>query len=113
METINVEENFFKKNFFTPSRNSFSGYSFFHLTDIPACENSFSVKWKRFFNEFFIPASGNRKSIFLFRAMLKLFKFGGGNFCLCKLIFWLVELIFPIFQILLVKAIFRLVETYF
>ena len=52
-----------------------------------------------FFNEFFIPASGNRKSIFfLFRALLKLLKFGGGNSCLWKLIFWLVELIFSHFS---------------
>ena len=33
------------------------------------------------------------RSIFLFRAMLKLLKFGGGNSCLWKLIFWLLELI--------------------
>ena len=94
----NVEDNFFKKNFFTPSRNSFPGYSFFHLTDIPACENSFSVKWKRFINELFIPASGNRKSFFLFRALLQLLKFGGGNSCFQKLTFWLVELIFSHFS---------------
>ena len=68
--------------------------SFSHLSDIPGCENSFSVKWKCFFNEFFIPASGNGKSIFLFRVFLKLLKFGGGNSCLWKLIFWLVVLIF-------------------
>ena len=38
------------------------------------------------------------KSIFLFRALLKLLKFGGGNFCLWKLIFWLGELIFFLFS---------------
>ena len=38
------------------------------------------------------------KSIFLFRALLKLLKFEGGNFCLWKLIFWLVELIFSLFS---------------
>ena len=38
------------------------------------------------------------KSIFLFRALLKLLKFEGGNFCLWKLIFWLVELIFSHFS---------------
>ena len=69
-------------------------FSFFHLSDIPGCENSFSVKWKHFFYQFFNPASENGKSIFLFRAMLKLLKFGGGNSCLWKLIFWLAELIF-------------------
>ena len=68
--------------------------SFFHLSDIPCCENSFSVKSKCFFNEFFIPASGNGKSVFLFRALLKLLKFGAGNSCSWKLIFWIVELIF-------------------
>ena len=57
-----------------------------------AVKTVFSVKWKRFFNEFFIPASRNGKSIFLFRALLKLLKFEGGNSCLWKLIFWLVEL---------------------
>ena len=88
--------------------------SFFHYLDIPGLENSFSVNWKRIFNEFFIPASDKTnflsggKSIFLFRALLKLLKFGGVNFCLWKLIFWLAELIFPICQmLLLVKAIFR------
>ena len=35
---------------------------------------------------------------FLFRAFLKLLKFGGGNSCLRKLIFWLVELIFSHFS---------------
>ena len=38
------------------------------------------------------------KSIFLFRVLLKLLKFGGGNSCLWKLIFWLVELIFSHFS---------------
>ena len=48
-----------------------------------------------FFSEFFILASGNGKSIFLFRALLKLLKFGGGNSCLWKpMIFSLVEFIF-------------------
>ena len=73
--------------------------SFFHWSDIPGCENSFSGKWKRFFNEFFLSASGNQFSVkwkeyFLFRALQKLLKFGGGNSCLSKLIFWLVEFIF-------------------
>ena len=72
--------------------------SFFHFSDIPGCENSFSVKWKHFFNEFFIPASGNGKSAFLVRALLKLLKFGGDNSCLWKQIFWLVELIFSHFS---------------
>ena len=104
----------FKKTSLLPSRSSFSGYSFFHLTDIPACEKSFSVKWKRFFNEFFILASGNRKSILVFRDLLKLLKFGGGNSCLRKLFSGQQNLFFPISQILLlVKAMFRLVETYF
>ena len=35
---------------------------------------------------------------FLFRAFLKLLKFGSGNSCLRKLIFWLVELIFSHFS---------------
>ena len=63
--------------------------SFFCLSDIPDCENSFSVKWKRFFNKFFVRlvetnflSSG--KSIFLFRALLKLLKFGGWQFLLVK-----------------------------
>ena len=47
-----------------------------------------------FFYEFFNPASENGKIIFLFRALLKLLKFRGGNSCLWKLFFWLVELIF-------------------
>ena len=72
--------------------------SFFHLSDIPGCEKSFSVKWKRFFNEFVILANGNGKSIFSFRALFKLLKFGCGNFCLWKLIFWLVEHIFSHFS---------------
>ena len=38
------------------------------------------------------------KSIFLFRALLKLLKFGCGNSCMWKLIFWLVELIFSHFS---------------
>ena len=78
-----MEENFFKKNFFTPSRNSFSGYTFFHLTDISPCENSFSVKLKRFFNEFFILASENRKSIFLVEA----FEIRGWQFQLAETAF--------------------------
>ena len=40
----------------------------------------------------------NRKSIFLFRALLKLLKFRCGNSCLWKLIFWLIELIFSHFS---------------
>ena len=80
--------------------------SFFDLSDIPGCENSFSVRGKRFFNEFFIPASGNGKSIFLFSALLKLLKFGGGESCFWKLILWLVKLIFPISQILLLVKLF-------
>ena len=44
----NVEDSFFKKNLFTSSRNNFFDYSFFHFIDIPASENSFSVKWERF-----------------------------------------------------------------
>ena len=88
--------------------------SFFYLSDIPGSENSFSVKWKRSFNEFFIPASRNRKSIFLFRALVKLLKFEGGNSCFWKLIFWLVELIFSHFSDTpSSEAILRLVETYF
>ena len=89
------------KNFFAPNRSCFSGYwkrVFFYLSDIPGCENSFSVKWKRFLNEFFIPASGNGKSISLFRVLLKLLKFVGASFCLWKLIFWLAELIFSHFS---------------
>ena len=35
---------------------------FFHLLDIPGSENSFSQR-KRFFNEFFSPASGNKFSV--------------------------------------------------
>ena len=100
METIIAKRGgqFFKRNF-TPRKNSFSGYSFFHLTDIPACENSFSVKWKRFFltNSSFQLVETERV-FFLFRALLKLLKFGGGNSCLRKLIFWLVELIFSHFS---------------
>ena len=38
------------------------------------------------------------KSIFLFRAFLKLLKFGDGNSCIWKLIFWLVGLIFSHFS---------------
>ena len=38
------------------------------------------------------------KSIFLFRALLKLLKFGGDNSCLWKLIFCLVVLIFSHFS---------------
>ena len=40
----------------------------------------------------------SEKSIFLFRAFLKLLKFGVDNSCLWKLIFWLVELIFSHFS---------------
>ena len=36
---------------------------FSQLSDIPSSENSFSIKWKCFFNEFFIPASGNEFSV--------------------------------------------------
>ena len=48
----------------------------FPFTRHPGCENSFSFKRKCLFNEFFIPASGNEKTIFFFRALLKLLKFG-------------------------------------
>ena len=41
-------------------------------------------------------SSGNNN--FLFRALLKLLKFGGSNSCLWKLIFWLGELIFSHFS---------------
>ena len=101
-----------KKLFFCLVKNSF-----FYYSDIPRCENSFSVKWKRIFlmNSSFrlvktdFMSSG--KSIFLFRALLKLLKFGGVTSCLWKLIFQLVELIFPICQILLLgKAIFFLFQ---
>ena len=68
---------------------------FFLLSYIPGCENSFFVKWKHFLYEFFNLAGDNGKSIFLFKALLKLLKVGGGvSSCLWKLIFWLVELIF-------------------
>ena len=40
----------------------------------------------------------SEKSIFLFRAFLKVLKFRGDNSCLWKLIFWLVELIFSHFS---------------
>ena len=40
----------------------------------------------------------SRKSIFLFRALLKLLKFVGGNSCLQKLILWLLELTFSHFS---------------
>ena len=80
METIIAKRGgqFFKRNF-TPRKNSFSGYSFFHLTGIPACENSFSVKWKRFFNESSFRLVETERVFFLLRALLKLLKFGGGN----------------------------------
>ena len=53
---------------------------FSHLSDIPGSGGSFSLKWKRFLNQFFIPACGNkflssRNSIVLFRALLKILKF--------------------------------------
>ena len=92
----NVKTNFFKKKlcsqqelFFRLVKNSS-----FHLTDIPGCENSFSVKWKRFFNEFFIPGSRNGKSIFLFRDLLKFLKIGSCNFFFWELLLWPAELIF-------------------
>ena len=90
---------------------------FFHLSDIRDYEKSFFRQMEMFFlkNASFrlvqtdILSSG--KSTFLFKALLKLLKFVGGNSCLWKLIFWLY---FSHFQILpLVKAIFRLVEKYF
>ena len=77
--------------------------SFSHLPDIPGCENSFSVSGNVFLTnssfrlvETDIRSSG--KSIFLFRALLKLLKFGCGNSWMWKLIFWLVELIFSHFS---------------
>ena len=101
-----------KKLFFCLVKNSF-----FYYSDIPRCENSFSVKWKRIFltNSSFrlvkMDFMSSGKSIFLFRALLKLLKFGGVTSCLWKLIFQLVELIFPICQILLLgKAIFFLFQ---
>ena len=90
---------------------------FFHLSDIRDYDKSFFRQMEMFFlkNASFrlvqtdILSSG--KSTFLFKALLKLLKFVGGNSCLWKLIFWLY---FSHFQILpLVKAIFRLVEKYF
>ena len=43
-----------------------------------AVKTVFQSSGNVFFNEFFIPASGN--SILLFRALLKFLKFGGSNF---------------------------------
>ena len=45
---------------------------------------------------------------FLFRAWLKLLKFEGGNSCLWKLIFWLVEL-FPC----PVETVFSYLQSFF
>ena len=87
----------------------------------------YSWLWKQFFRQvekYFLTNSSFRlvetdflsggKTIFLFRAMLKLLKLGGGNSYMWKLIFWLVKFFFLVSQILLlVKAIFRLVETDF
>ena len=64
----------------------------FHLSDIPGCENSFSVKWKRIFLtnsssrlvETVFMSSGN--SILLFRVLLKFLKFGASNFLKINLI---------------------------
>ena len=71
----------------------------------------YSWLWKQFFRQvemYFLTNSSFRlvetdflpigKSSFLFRALLKLLKFGGGNFCLWILIFWLGELIFSLFS---------------
>ena len=68
--------------------------SFFQLPDIPGCQNSFSVKWKHFFTNSLIQLVKTEKVFFLFRALLKLLKFGGDNSYLWKLNFWLVKLIF-------------------
>ena len=59
--------------------------SFFNLPGIPVCENGFSVKRKSIFKEFFIQASGNGflssgNSVPLFRDLLKILEFRGGNF---------------------------------
>ena len=105
----NVQANFQRKTFLLLVEISQFFWlvknSFFHLSDIPGCEISFSVKWKLFCNKFFIPASGNKFSLqwkefffLLFRTLLKLLKFRGANRCLWKLIFWLVELIFSHFS---------------
>ena len=77
---------------------------FSHFLANPGCKHSLSVKWKgillmissfRLVETYFL-SSG--KSIFLFRALLKLLKFGCGNSWMWKLIFWLVELIFSHFS---------------
>ena len=72
--------------------------SFFHLSVIHGCENSFSDFNFSSFRLVETDFLSSGKSIFLFRALLKLLKFGGGNSCLWKLIFWLVELIFSHFS---------------
>ena len=88
-----------QKLFFWLVKNSF--FSIFQL--ILAVKTVFRSSGNVFFNRFVIPASGNGflssgKNIFLFRALLKLLKFGGDNSCLRKLIFWLAELIFSHFS---------------
>ena len=74
---------------------------FFHLSDIPGSENSFSQGIHFLTNSSFLIIRTNylssRNSIVLFRALLKILKFDGSSlfkrkpyFCSWKLIFWLV-----------------------
>ena len=58
--------------------------SFFHLSDIPARENSFSVKWKRFLSKLFIPVCGNGKSIFFIQSFVEAFEIRRWQFLLLE-----------------------------
>ena len=61
-----MEDNFYRKISLLVVEIIFlaSKKQFFHLSDIPGCENSISVKWNHIFNEFFIPASENEFSLY-------------------------------------------------
>ena len=101
---------------------------FFHLSDISGNENNFS-QGKRFFIEFFIPASGNefsvqQKQYCFIQSSVEDFKIRRQRTFLRETSFKLLKtdflasisifFFFFIFQILLlVKGIFCLVETYF
>ena len=67
---------------------------FFYLSDVPGCENSLFVKWKHFLTK----ASFMLVETDFLSSGKSILKFGGGNSCLLKLIFWLVELVFSHFS---------------
>ena len=66
---------------------------FFYLSDVPGCENCLFVKWKHFLTK----ASFLLVETDFLSSGKSILKFGGGNSCLLKLIFWLVELTFSHF----------------